>query len=239
MPKGPRGFGKPNQPKAQNHQEGNRVKTARSGKNSTNREVKVPVCGSGCRPQAAFQKGRATNTNRLIASILSKICQICFARVRRLLYIYGGLSDGVTVAHSPLEAIVLVRIQVGQPIPIPPVVCQSGSDWLKNNKFGPSPLLHEVGTNRANPHSAAGSHARRSLWKPKPTAPNWLPGWAKDDWVKRSSQQGEPGGPGRPPKHGARAPDPIESCQKWTPNFGPVTKLDFSGSAGCERSAEP
>lgn len=149
MPKGPRGFGKPNQPKAQNHQEGNRVKTARSGKNSTNREVKVPVCGSGCRPQAAFQKGRATNTNRLIASILSKICQICFARVRRLLYIYGGLSDGVTVAHSPLEAIVLVRIQVGQPIPIPPVACQSGSDWLKNNKIltiSPAPRSgHEPG----------------------------------------------------------------------------------------------
>jgi hypothetical protein len=26
--------------------------------------------------------------------------------------------------------------------------------------------------------------------------------------------------------------------QKWTPKFGPVAKLDFSGSAGHERTAE-
>jgi len=26
--------------------------------------------------------------------------------------------------------------------------------------------------------------------------------------------------------------------QKWTPKFGPVAKLDFSGSAGRERTAE-
>jgi hypothetical protein len=31
-------------------------------------------------------------------------------------YFQGGLSDGVTVAQGPLEAFVLVRIQVGQPI---------------------------------------------------------------------------------------------------------------------------
>jgi hypothetical protein len=30
---------------------------------------------------------------------------------------------------------------------------------------------------------------------------------------------------------------PTES-QKWTPKFGPVAKLDFSGSAGHERTAE-
>gem|GEM_PF-5676595 len=29
---------------------------------------------------------------------------------------YGGLSDGVMAAHGPLEPLVLVRIQVGQPI---------------------------------------------------------------------------------------------------------------------------
>jgi len=29
-----------------------------------------------------------------------------------------------------------------------------------------------------------------------------------------------------------------EACQKWTPKFGPVAKLDFSGSAGHERTAE-
>src|SRR5262245_41456656 len=29
--------------------------------------------------------------------------------------LFGGLSDGVTVAQGPLEAFVLVRIQVGQP----------------------------------------------------------------------------------------------------------------------------
>jgi hypothetical protein len=28
------------------------------------------------------------------------------------------------------------------------------------------------------------------------------------------------------------------SIQKWTPKFGPVAKLDFSGSAGHERTAE-
>ena len=29
-----------------------------------------------------------------------------------------------------------------------------------------------------------------------------------------------------------------EGEQKWTPKFGPVAKLDFSGSAGHERTAE-
>ena len=36
----------------------------------------------------------------------------------RMVSFFPGLSDGVTVAHSPLEAIVLVRIQVGQPLAI-------------------------------------------------------------------------------------------------------------------------
>ena len=31
---------------------------------------------------------------------------------------------------------------------------------------------------------------------------------------------------------------PALGGQKWTPKFGPVAKLDFSGSAGHERTAE-
>jgi hypothetical protein len=30
----------------------------------------------------------------------------------------------------------------------------------------------------------------------------------------------------------------IEEGEKWPPKFGPVAKLDFSGSAGHERTAE-
>ena len=30
----------------------------------------------------------------------------------------------------------------------------------------------------------------------------------------------------------------MEGTKKWTPKFGPVAKLDFSGSAGHERTAE-
>jgi hypothetical protein len=49
--------------------------------------------------------------NRSVAQIDKK--QLQFGAFR--LVFKPGLSDGVMVAHSPLEAIVMVRVHVGQP----------------------------------------------------------------------------------------------------------------------------
>src|ERR1700759_929211 len=48
---------------------------------------------------------------------LEKTTEICFAPKGGQSYFCCGLSDGVMVAQGPLEAFVMVRIHVGQPLP--------------------------------------------------------------------------------------------------------------------------
>ena len=47
------------------------------------------------------------------------MAQIFFAPTAPERYFHSGLSDGVMVAQGPLEAFVMVRIHVGQPLPLP------------------------------------------------------------------------------------------------------------------------
>jgi hypothetical protein len=52
------------------------------------------------------------------ARIMGKLsfAAISFAQTAQKIYDNRGLSDGVMVAQSPLEALVMVRIHVGQPV---------------------------------------------------------------------------------------------------------------------------
>jgi hypothetical protein len=76
------------------------------------------VCLACSRERMSLESGsknvhQAGSESRLQGGASAK--NVCAWDGRRLLYA-RGLSDGVTVAQGPLEAFVMVRIHVGQPI---------------------------------------------------------------------------------------------------------------------------